>query len=174
MNWRHIFLNASALALLFACGTAMAADEQLLDAPEVTISAATTGDSGFYLRGDLGYAGWTGEGTPSLRAFDTIAGTSDTASFDDTRWAGDALAPPARKEHGHDHQVQERGAEKAPEVTSAIGLWISLPGSSPPRTRGIRASPAVRAVIGTGASRSREPRTTASRSGRPPSRSRCW
>ncbi len=86
MNWRHIFLNASALASLFACGPAMAADEQLLDAPEVTISSATTGDSGFYLRGDLGYSGWTGDGTPSLRAFDTIAGTSDTASFDDTRF----------------------------------------------------------------------------------------
>ncbi|WP_349435705.1 outer membrane protein [Pararhizobium sp. A13] len=82
---RHIFLNASALALLFIGGQAMAADD-LLDAPEVTISAVETGTEGFYLRGDLGYAGWTEEGDPSLRLFDAGTGTTDTASFDDARF----------------------------------------------------------------------------------------
>jgi len=82
---RHILLNASALALLFAGGHAKAADD-LLNAPEVTISAAETGSQGFYLRGDLGYAGWTEEGDPSLRLFDAGTGMTDTASFDDARF----------------------------------------------------------------------------------------
>jgi opacity protein-like surface antigen len=85
MNWRHILLNASALALLAASNQAMAADE-LLDVPEVTIAAAETGTQGFYLRGDLGYAGRAEEGDPSLRLFDAGTGTTDTASFDDARF----------------------------------------------------------------------------------------
>lgn len=59
-------------------------------------------------------------------------------------------------------------------MTCAIGLWISLPGSPPASTRGISASPAVIAVISTGASRSREPWTTAWASGNPSSFIRCW
>ncbi|HTO29586.1 MAG TPA: outer membrane protein [Pararhizobium sp.] len=86
MNWRHIFLNATAFALLLAGGQARAADDELLDAPEVTISAAKSGNAGFYIRGDLGYSGWAGEGDPSLQAFDPVAGTSDTATFDDVRF----------------------------------------------------------------------------------------
>lgn len=84
MNWRRILLSASALALL-AANQAMAADD-LLEAPEVTISAAQTGGQGFYLRGDLGYAGWTQEGDPSVRIFDAGTGTTGTASFDDARF----------------------------------------------------------------------------------------
>lgn len=82
---RHILLHASALALLFAGDHVMAADD-LLDAPEVTISAAETGTQGFYLRGDLGYAGWTEEGDPSLRLFDAGTGTTNTVSFDEARF----------------------------------------------------------------------------------------
>lgn len=82
---RHILLHASALALLPAGGHAMAADD-LLDAPEVTISAAETGTQRFYLRGDLGYAGWTEEGDPSLRLFDAGTGTTNTVSFDEARF----------------------------------------------------------------------------------------
>jgi opacity protein-like surface antigen len=86
MNWRHTFLNASVLALLLASGPATAADDELLDAPEVTISAAQSGNQGFYIRSDLGYSGWADEGEPTLRVFDPVAGTSDTASFDDARF----------------------------------------------------------------------------------------
>ncbi|WP_156373941.1 MULTISPECIES: outer membrane protein [unclassified Rhizobium] len=89
INWRYLFQAAyTPLALAVIVGSvppAHAADD-LLDAPEVTISAAAGGDAGFYVRGDLGYAGWAGEGTPSLRALNTVAGISDSASFDDARF----------------------------------------------------------------------------------------
>jgi len=81
MNWRHALLNASALTLLLASGQALAADD-LFNAPEVTISAAESGTQGFYLRGDLGYAGWTQGGDPSLRLFDAGTGATNSASFD--------------------------------------------------------------------------------------------
>ena len=80
MKLRHTLLNASALILLFAGGQAMAAD--LLEAPEVSISTVETGGQGFYLRGDLGYAGWTRSGDPSLRLFDAGTGATNSASFD--------------------------------------------------------------------------------------------
>ncbi len=80
MNWRHTLLNASALTLLLASGQAMATD--LLEAPEVSISAAESGSQGFYLRGDLGYAGWTEGGDPSLRLFDAGTGATNSSSFD--------------------------------------------------------------------------------------------
>ena len=54
-----------------------------------------------------------------------------------------------------------------PRRTLAIGLWISLPGSSPPRARGINARADVKAVINIGLSLSNEPRITASRRGIP-------
>lgn len=81
MNWLHTLLNASVLALALGGGQAMAADP-LFDAPEVTIPAAESGTQGFYLRGDLGYAGWTQEGDPSLRLFDAGTGATNSASFD--------------------------------------------------------------------------------------------
>jgi opacity protein-like surface antigen len=80
MKLRHTLLTASALILLFAGGQAMAAD--LLEAPEVSISTVETGGQGFYLRGDLGYAGWTRGGDPTLRLFDAGTGATNSASFD--------------------------------------------------------------------------------------------
>ena len=50
-----------------------------------------------------------------------------------------------------------------PRITMAIGLWISLPGLSPPRARGIRASAAVRAVIKIAFSLSADPEIIRSR-----------
>ena len=85
MNWRHTLLNASALTLLLAAGPATAADD-LLDAPEVSISAAESGTQGFYLRGDVSYSGWTREGDPSLRLFDAGTGTTSSAPFDNARF----------------------------------------------------------------------------------------
>ena len=51
---------------------------------------------------------------------------------------------------------------KPPRRTFAIGLWISLPGSSPPRARGTSANAEVNAVMSIGFSLSREPLITAS------------
>ena len=79
MKLRHTFLNASALILLFAGGQVMAAD--FLDAPEVSISTTDTVGQGFYLRGDLGYAGWTRGGDPSLRLFDAGTGRDQYRIF---------------------------------------------------------------------------------------------
>lgn len=86
MNVRHTFLNASVLALLLAGGPAMAADDELLDAPEVTISAAETPIGGFYLRGDLGYAPWAHEGDPSLTLATPSPAGLAVGSFDDARF----------------------------------------------------------------------------------------
>jgi hypothetical protein len=47
-------------------------------------------------------------------------------------------------------------------MTTAIGAWISLPGSPVASTMGMSASAAVSAVIRMGMSRSTLPRTTAS------------
>ena len=46
---------------------------------------------------------------------------------------------------------------KPPNITWAMGLWISLPGRSPPTAKGIKANAEVKAVINMGFSRSREP-----------------
>lgn len=82
---RHGYLTAYTLALLLCAGNAFAADE-LIDAPEISISSAETGSAGFYVRGDLGYSGWVQEGDPGLRLLDAGRGTTDTASFDDARF----------------------------------------------------------------------------------------
>lgn len=54
---------------------------------------------------------------------------------------------------------------RPPRMTMAIGVCSSLPCSPPPSASGMSASPAVRAVMRIGDSRSRDPRTTASRKG---------
>lgn len=59
------------------------APEVTIDAPEVTITGSTP-SSGLYLRGDLGYTGWTGEGDPTLRT--AAAGALSTAPFDSERF----------------------------------------------------------------------------------------
>ncbi len=80
-NWRHILLAASAsLAAMIAGSSAFAADD-LLDAPEVTISAAESATSGVYLRGDIGYAPWSHEGDPSFNFGGGAGGSFDDARF---------------------------------------------------------------------------------------------
>lgn len=58
---------------------------------------------------------------------------------------------------------------KPPNITLAIGLWISFPGKSPAIASGISAKPAVSAVIKMGESRSTEPSMTVSYRGLPSS-----
>jgi len=88
-NWRRVLLATSAsLALAMVSGVLSSAyaAEDLLDAPEVTISAAEGTTSGVYLRGDIGYAPWSSEGDPSLQ-FTTPAPTGLAAgAFDDARF----------------------------------------------------------------------------------------
>ncbi len=57
--------------------------EVQIDAPEVTITGATP-STGVYLRGDLGYTGWTGEGDPMLRS--VTGGTVSSSPFDNERF----------------------------------------------------------------------------------------
>lgn len=85
MNWRHISVNLLMLSLSFSGSQAMA-DDTLLDAPEVTISAAETAAQRFYLRGDLGYSGWADEGNPSFDVFNPATGTTNGHAFDATRF----------------------------------------------------------------------------------------
>src|SRR5688572_8854643 len=73
-------------------------------------------------------------------------------------------SPPQRaKSTGTTTMLRKVEVRSPPRMTWAIGLWISLPGFPPARTSGMSARPAVNAVMSTGASRSREPRRTASR-----------
>src|SRR5258705_547426 len=60
-------------------------------------------------------------------------------------------------------------------ITMAIGVWISLPDLPAPSASGMSASPAAIAVMRIGMSRSRAPRSTASRKSVIPSSAiRCW
>lgn len=79
-RWASLF-TISVSSLLLYGGQAMA-DDALMDAPEVTISSSAGSQSGFYVRGDLGYGLWMNGDNPSL----TVTGTSDGASFDDNRF----------------------------------------------------------------------------------------
>ncbi|ODR90740.1 heat resistant agglutinin 1 protein [Sinorhizobium alkalisoli] len=69
---------------LLLSGTAEAADEDLLDAPEITISPEGNDGDRLYLRGDIGYAPWSGEGDPYYRTFDGAG--YETVPFDNTRF----------------------------------------------------------------------------------------
>lgn len=88
MNWRHTLLATCAPAVFVMTllpRAALAADD-LLDAPEVTISAARTPTSGFYLRGDIGYAPWASEGDPSLDVATPSPAGLAGGDFDDARF----------------------------------------------------------------------------------------
>lgn len=86
MDWRNGFCGAAFGAGLLLSGPAYAADEDLLNAPEITIEKEAAGSSGFYLRGDIGYAPWRGEGDPYYRTFDAGTLTYDSVSFDNARF----------------------------------------------------------------------------------------
>jgi opacity protein-like surface antigen len=92
MDWRNgicgIALGAGLLLSgMLLSGGAEAADEDLLDAPEITISPETTDGGRFYLRGDIGYAPWRDEGDPFYRTFDAGSGSDSSIPFDSARFA---------------------------------------------------------------------------------------
>lgn len=84
MGWRNGICGIALGAGLLLSGTAEAADEDLLDAPEITISPEGTDGGRLYLRGDIGYAPWRDEGDPYYRTFDGAG--YDTVPFDDARF----------------------------------------------------------------------------------------
>ncbi|SDA83544.1 Opacity protein [Sinorhizobium sp. NFACC03] len=86
MDWRNGFCGAAFGAGLLLSGAALAADEDLLNAPEITIEKETVGTSAIYLRGDIGYAPWRGEGDPYYRTFGAGTLTYDSVSFDNARF----------------------------------------------------------------------------------------
>ncbi|HEV7318630.1 MAG TPA: outer membrane protein [Ensifer sp.] len=84
MDWRNGLCGAAFGAGLLLSGSALAADEDLLNAPEITIEKEAAGASAIYLRGDIGYAPWRGEGDPYYRTFD--AGSYSSVPFDNARF----------------------------------------------------------------------------------------
>ncbi|OAP37880.1 heat resistant agglutinin 1 protein [Sinorhizobium glycinis] len=86
MNWRNGICGIVLGAGLFLPGFALANDEDLLDAPEITISTEKEDGGRFYLRGDVGYAGWAGEGDPFYRNFDSGTGGYSNVPFDNARF----------------------------------------------------------------------------------------
>ncbi|ASY58097.1 outer membrane protein [Sinorhizobium sp. CCBAU 05631] len=86
MDWRNGILGIALSAGLLLADAAAANDEDLLDAPEITISTEKEVGSRLYLRGDIGYAGWTGEGDPLYRNFNSGTGSYSNVPFDDARF----------------------------------------------------------------------------------------
>lgn len=84
MGWRNGICGIALGAGLLLSGTAEAADEDLLDAPEITISAEGTAGGRFYLRGDIAYAPWRQEGEPYYRSFDGAG--YEIVPFDNARF----------------------------------------------------------------------------------------
>ncbi len=88
MNWRNTFVGIS-ISLASAAPVAALA-EDMIDAPEVTIATAAE-QQGFYVRGDIGYAPWSGEGDPFYRTYDAGTGSYSNVPFNGERF-GEPLA----------------------------------------------------------------------------------
>ncbi len=73
--------TASVLAFAALAGSARADDKDLIDAPEVDITAGEP-KAGLYLRADLGYSPWTGDDDASYRFNDGV----NLGDFDDSRF----------------------------------------------------------------------------------------
>ena len=86
MNWRNGICGIVLGAGLFLPGFAAANDEDLLDAPEITISPEANDGGNLYLRGDIGYSGWLDEGDPFYRNFDSGTGSYSNVPFDSARF----------------------------------------------------------------------------------------
>ncbi len=99
MNWRNTFVGISVSMSLAAPVTAAADD--IIDAPEVTIATAAE-QQGFYLRGDIGYAPWSGEGDPSYRTYDAGTGTYGNVPFN-----GDRFGEPLSASLGVGYQIND-------------------------------------------------------------------
>ncbi|PST18588.1 porin family protein [Mesorhizobium plurifarium] len=90
MDWRRGFCSAAFCAGLLVPYIVLAADEELLDAPEITISTEGADGGRLYLRGDIAYAPWMDEGDPFYRS--TGGAGSGDVSFDSARFDKPASA----------------------------------------------------------------------------------
>ncbi|AFL53717.1 opacity protein-like surface antigen [Sinorhizobium fredii] len=86
MNWRNGICGIVLGIGLMAPAAARAADEDLLDAPEIKISTEADKGGRVYLRGDIGYSGWLDEGDPFYRNFDGGTGGYSNVPFDSARF----------------------------------------------------------------------------------------
>ncbi|MFC3164107.1 outer membrane protein [Ciceribacter thiooxidans] len=77
--------TVSVLALAALAGSARADDKDLIDAPEVDITAGEP-TAGLYLRADLGYSPWTGDDDASYRFNDAGGALLNSGDFDDSRF----------------------------------------------------------------------------------------
>ncbi|KQV66054.1 outer membrane protein [Rhizobium sp. Root1220] len=76
---------AAATSLALFGGAAMAEERPITEAPEVTISGDSSA-TGWYLRGDLGYAPGTGNETPTY-LFNEAGGAASGGEFDPARFS---------------------------------------------------------------------------------------
>ncbi len=79
-------LGIAAIAGLLATG-ALASDIDIINAPEIDVSAGPAAE-GWYIRGDLGYSGWTRGGKPDYTVY-APGGVSFPESFDSARFSDD-------------------------------------------------------------------------------------
>lgn len=78
-------IRATAASFALFGGPAMAEEPPITQAPEVTI-AGDASARGWYLRGDLGYAPWTGNEAPAYR-FTDAGGATAGGEFDPARFS---------------------------------------------------------------------------------------
>lgn len=86
MDRRKRVCGIALSAGLLLPGAVLADDEDLLDAPEITISTEANAGGRVYLRGDIGYSPWRDEGDPFYRSFDGGTGSYDHVPFDNARF----------------------------------------------------------------------------------------
>jgi opacity protein-like surface antigen len=65
--------------------SALASDLDIINAPEIDVSESTVAE-GWYIRGDLGYAGWVNHDKPDYR-IDAFGSTFAEGDFDDARFS---------------------------------------------------------------------------------------
>jgi len=99
MNLRNLTIGLSVSMGLAVPATALA--EDIIDAPEVTIATAAE-NSGLYMRGDIGYAPWSGEGDASYRTYDAGTGTYGSVPFN-----GDRFGEPLSASLGLGYQLND-------------------------------------------------------------------
>ncbi|WP_411033389.1 outer membrane protein [Shinella sp. BYT-45] len=80
-------LGIAAVAGLIATG-AVASDIDIINAPEIDVSGSAVAQ-GWYIRGDLGYSGWTKGGKPDYTVSAPGGAVASRESFDSARFSDD-------------------------------------------------------------------------------------
>lgn len=86
-----MFRRIAALGVAFLAGlaasVASAEDIEVIEAPELDFSARSTAATGWYVRGDLGYAGWVTGGKPSYTTYLPDGAVFSRETFDSARFS---------------------------------------------------------------------------------------